>query len=168
MHWRYHSLALSHWYKYHYIEVITLVLRCQRRRWYGHVQQAMSCTVSNLSQTFAIPSTRKHRRPNFGVPNTCNNETCLTIYAVRKKCWVDFLFYLFSGYSAKQVFYYFFCKFCQVFTHLDSDGLAVCLSPVAGPHSPTHHHFCVFVVFFYFSCFCAPCCSFLWWTCVVL
>ena len=43
------------------IEDITLVLRCQWLRWYGHVQRAMSCIKSITNFTFS--STRKKGRP---------------------------------------------------------------------------------------------------------
>ena len=43
------------------IEDITLVLRCRRLRWYGHVQWATSCIKSITN--FQIPSTRKKGSP---------------------------------------------------------------------------------------------------------
>ena len=50
-----------------------------------------------------------------GVPDS---QTRLTIYAVRKRCWRSFI--CCNRYSVKQEFYYyFFCKFCQVFTYFD-------------------------------------------------
>ena len=43
------------------IEDITLVLRCQQLRWYGHVQRTTSCIKS--VPNFNIPGTRKKGRP---------------------------------------------------------------------------------------------------------
>ena len=44
------------------IEDITLVLRCRRLRWYGHVLQRAMSSIKSITN-FPIPSTRKQGRP---------------------------------------------------------------------------------------------------------